>query len=218
MTEAVVDPISVYALTGTTTGPFETSWGYEAAAEVQAWIVTVAGVQTLLEAVTDYTLTPGAVTLTDGGSVTLAVGTVPVGGWTSGDQVALIRATPVSQPEPLGDRAAITPSTVEATINRAVRQGQDGRRDLNRSIKVPLGEAGLSVPAEAARAGKLPVFADGALGLLDTPERLIATDGDGKAYGLPLVQALNDIGLDFLDDGLLEVGAGTLTYDDGVLI
>lgn len=154
MTEAVVDPISVYALTGTTTGPFETSWGYEAAAEVQVWIVTVAGVQTLLEAVTDYTLTPGAVTLDDGGSVTLAVGTVPVGGWTTGDQVALIRATPVSQPEPLGDRAAITPSTVEATINRVVRQVQDGRRDLNRSVKAPLGETVGNLPKATARLGK----------------------------------------------------------------
>lgn len=158
MTEAVVDPISVYALTGTTTGPFATSWGYEAAAEVQVWIVTVAGVQTLLTSGSGYTLTPGAVTLDDGGSVTLAGGTVPVGGWTTGDKVALIRATPVSQPEPLGDRAAITPSTVEAAINRVVRQAQDSRRDLNRGIKVPLGEAGLTVAAAATRAGKMQEY------------------------------------------------------------
>lgn len=206
MTEAVVDPISVYALTGTTTGPFETSWGYEAAAEVQVWIVTVAGVQTLLEAVTDYTLTPGAVTLDDGGSVTLAVGTVPVGGWTSGDQVALIRDTPVSQPEPLGDRAAITPSTVEATINRVVRQAQDSRRDLNRGVAVPLGEAGLTLASAAERRQGLVAY-DAAANFKvvpSAPGKFAGWDADGEPVSLAGTGA--DAGL--RED--LATGAGAL--------
>lgn len=111
---------------------------------------------------------------------------------------------------------AIRTPTLEDDAREAAARAQEARRDLDRGVLAPIGEPGITLAAEADRDGKLPVFADGGVGFIDTPERLVAIDSEGKAYGLALVATLNEIGAVFEDDGLWEANGGVLTHDDGV--
>jgi hypothetical protein len=172
----------------------------------------VTGVRALQVLDVDYAI-PAGDWATSGGSVVFLTGHLPV----AGARVERRRITPPDQPVPFGDDATFRPVANEEAFDKTARLIQEERARTSRAFVAPVGETGFTLHPEALRDGRLPVFSGGGLGFLDTPERLVATDGDGKAYALPLVQALNAIGIPFTDYGLLTSGETDLD-DYGALI
>jgi hypothetical protein len=138
----------------------------------------------------------------------------------TGVAVKARRRTPLLQDIDVVNNATVFASSLETGLDYALMRQQEEAFDLDalttRAVVVPAGEQGITLPAQAARANKLPVFSTNGIGVLDTPERLVAINGAGAVYALPLVTALNEIGQTFLDDGLWAPNGGVLTNDDGV--
>ena len=217
MTTTPAPSIAATLLTGTSTGPFPTGFKYSAAEDVRVWIELAGIRQPDLTLTTHYTLT-GATPLVDGGTVTLDAGVVPEDGWDedAGDRIVITRQTVKRQALALPDTEGHKPRSTEVALDKLMRTAEEQADQQALTIRVPAGEDGIDLPAAATRDGKLPVFADGGIAFIDTPERLVAIDAEGKAYALPLVTALNEIGQTFFDDGLWATNGGVLTHDDGV--
>lgn len=216
MTTTPAPSISVFPLTAEAVGPFATGWKYGQPEDVHAWLELAGVRQPYLTAGADFTLT-GANPTVDGGTVTLSLELVPAEGWSEGDRLVLARRTVKRQALALPDAEGHKPRSTEQALDKLMRTAEEQSDHLDHAVRVPSGEPGIQLMPDALRDGRLPVFADGGIGFLDTPERLVATDAEGKAYTLPLVQALNEIGLAFEDFGPLESGA-PLTDDYGALV
>ena len=91
----------------------------------------------------------------------------------SGDQVIYWRDTP-----PANNYSIVGPSlsatALEQALDRQVMVAQEARRDIERSMRVPLGEAGAELPSVTARANKFAAFdSSGALTALAAAPGLI---------------------------------------------
>lgn len=200
----VVETPEIASVADGVVASFAIPFTFTDAAEVQVWVVAADGSRSAQQADVDYVVS--------GANVVFLAGHIPA----ADSRVERLRRTPAAQPEAFGDDAAFRPQANEQTFDKAVRLIQEERARGDRAIRMPIGETGVILPPDALRDGKLPVFEDGGVGFLDTPERLVAIDADGKAYALPLVTALNEIGQTFFDDGLWSANGGVLTHDDGV--
>jgi hypothetical protein len=174
MTESVTTPLSAYALTAQADGPFETVFGYGAAAEVRVVLLVPGSAAQVLTVGDDYTLAPGATPLEDGGAVTLDASILPAAAWPTGSALVIMRTTPLDQGAALGDLAGVPPSVLEALLNRLVRQVQDVEVRLNRALMFPLNEQGQTVPMPTSRAGMVLAFdGDGDVDLTKSYDQLI---------------------------------------------
>jgi hypothetical protein len=145
MTTTPAPSITSHLLTGTSVGPFATGWKYADAADVRVWIETAGVAAPSLTAGTDYTLT-GSSPLTSGGTVTLAVGVVPAGGWPADTRLILRRRTARRQGVALPDNEGHKPRATERALDKQMLIAEEDRDDLDRALVMPPGAAGGQVP------------------------------------------------------------------------
>jgi hypothetical protein len=214
MTIAPSPSFSTHELTASVLGPFATGWTYGAAEDVQAHILLAGVRQPNLTQPGQFTLTSANPT-TDGGSVTLAETELPEGGWPDGSVLVLTRRTPRRQGLALPDVEGHKPRQTEAALDRQTRMHQEAQDGLDRALSVPVGEAGIELPPQAVRDGKLLAPSGAGMAVLDTPERLVVTLADGTLGLMPLVSALNEIGVEFVDYGLWTPGDAGFSQDYG---
>lgn len=128
------------------------------------------------------------------------------------------RRTPLLQDIDVVNNATVFASSLETGLDYALMRQQEEAFDLDalttRAVVVPVGETGITLPALAARANKLPVFSASGIGVLDTPDRLVAINSAGNATTLAVVQVLQDIGVEITDEGFWDVAASV--DDEGV--
>lgn len=165
MTTSPATPVTTYELSGTAAGPFATSWPYATPTEVVALIQTGGVDGAPLTQGVAYTLT-ATDPLINGGTVTLAAGHVPVGGWPAASRLVLRRQTPRQQVVALPDTQGHRPKATEGALDRAMRIAQEQDEVAARAIRAPTGETGLTLPPAAQRADRLAGF-----------------DGDGRLVG-----------------------------------
>ncbi len=176
MTTTPAPSLTTFALTGSTVGPFATGWTYAEAADVRASLGLTTGAEAPLTLTTDFTVT-GATPLTTGGTVTLSVALVPLGGWPEGARLILRRRTARRQATAFPDTEGHKPRATEAGFDKAMRIAQEDRDDLDRAVLAPAGEGGLILPMAAARAGRFLTFdADGRPVASVRPEDFTALD------------------------------------------
>ena len=166
MTVQPVVTETVYALTGTTLGPFNTVWPYNAPSDVNVSLSYAANYgagqwRSLTQGV-DYTLTAYNPSLNNGGYVTLASSVMdPSGSWQAGAQVILYRVTPKSQPSSFGEAVGFSPQASEQALDNVERQVQELGAQVSRSLRV---NPGLQVTT----------------GISNEPYTLIGTDVNGN--------------------------------------
>jgi hypothetical protein len=151
MAQVVENPEKVDVADGGT-DVFATTWTFERAEEVEVAVDDGDGFIVQPQGVA-YLLTVGD-WLNAGADCIFQVGYRP----SSGARVLRRRVTPIQQVEPFGDQASFQPSQSEAAYDRLTRMGQEQAARQGRSLSVPLGEAGLTIPGEASRAGALLAF------------------------------------------------------------
>lgn len=192
------------------TSAFPTVWTFEDAAEVQVTVRDAEGVWSApkVEGV-DYELT-GADWLLNGATVAFLPGKIPG----VGTQVLRRRVTPTAQAVPFGDQASFRPGASEDAYDRLTRQMQERAAAEARAVAVPPGEPGLELAAAADRASRTVLFdAEGGLGLHTAPNTVIANDASGRAVTVPIINLLQEAGVDLIDDGSWAESSNPL--DDG---
>lgn len=162
MTTTPAPSIGASLLTGSTVGPFATGFKYNAATDVRVWLELAGVRQPDLTLTTDYTLT-GANPTVDGGTITLAAGVVPAGGWdeAAGDRVVWARRTVKRQALALPDSEGHKPRATEAVLDKLVRMAEEGADQTALAVAAPAGEAGIQLQPTATREGGLARFVDG---------------------------------------------------------
>lgn len=191
MTQDVETPIAVHALTGTETGPFPTGWTGEDPLEVSAWLRVATG-RAWVAIDPAYLTVTGADPINDGFGVELAGDLLITDVWDAGAAVALIRATPLDQPQSLNFSGGFTPEQVEAILNRLVRQIQDTDAKASRALLAPLGETINPLAPAAERALMILTFDAG--GQPDTSKTYAEFVSDVAAE-LPVVAEIQAEGL-----------------------
>lgn len=119
---------------------------------------------------------------------------------------------------PLG--GAVRTPTLEEDARELAARAQEAKRDLDRGVLAPLGEAGFQLPTEAWRDGKLPKFTDGGMDVvsgLPTATGLVTVAPSGAVVVMSLTDITGEAGAgDDFDGGLDEVAADGDTFDGGV--
>ena len=166
MTVAAAVAQTLYALSGSTLGPFGTVFPYEDDDDVQVYVDLGAGPALLSPS--GYLIADLSPTTQHGGNVTLlsaAMGGNP--SWPPGSVLALIRATSRDQPSGLGEDVAFSPSAYEAALDHLERQTQDIWPAFNSCLRGQVDDAWPPLPPAAQRTGKLlgfdPVLGEPAL-------------------------------------------------------
>jgi hypothetical protein len=172
---------TIYSLAGSSTlGPFNTVFPYNASGDVTVWLDVGDGIAELLAQGSDYTLTASNPTLTNGGSVTLAAYLLTTATWAAGAQVALVRATPRSQPSTFGEATGFSPQASEQALDNVERQVQELTAQAQRTLQVEFGGDAPVIPLVDSSlwgidaAGTFLNFVYGA-----EPNKLIGTDATG---------------------------------------
>ena len=172
---------TVYALTGSSLGPFSTVWPYNAPSDVTVQLdVGDGNGPRLLAQGADYTLNASSPTLTNGGSVTLASHVLVEPTWNLGALVAIVRSTPRSQPSSFGEAVGFSPKASEQALDNVERQVQEMSATLRRAVLYDYGEGGVVAPTDPLALwtndanGKLTDFGYGASNVL------IGTDNNGN--------------------------------------
>ena len=167
-------------------------------------IVEVDGVVQTLGA--DYTIS--GFYSTGGGVI------VPQVAWASGAKVRYYRESLLLQEAALPAGQPLPSRKLETQLDRDVMRIQEIGREIERTVRVPRGEAGLLFPAKAQRANTLPIFdADGQIASLNDSNKIVALSGTGQPYGLPVIEVLREIGTTIIDDG---AWGEPIFSDDGV--
>lgn len=132
-----------------------------------------------LEQGVDYTLTGDLVA--GGGVVTFAENPE------ADAQVFRVRRTSVDQADAFGSTGAFLPTMAARAVDKLTRISQEQAAALGRAVSVPPGEAGLTLPGEAARAGKYAYFdPDGRIAAAEMVDTAPATD-----FGVALIAAVS---------------------------
>lgn len=160
MTVAAQTPSISYNGNGTTT-VFAAPFRYIAPTDLRVVLRAANGTETVLTYGTGFTAAPGNTNA--GGNVTLA--TAPA----SGTTVIITRRTARTQPADYITAGAFTAESHEEALDRAQLVNQEQDVDTARAVKAPVGEAGVTLPTTAARAGGVLKF-----------------DDEGRAIALPL--------------------------------
>lgn len=158
------------------TATFNIPFTFEARAEIEVVVVAAAtGLRTLQALDVDYSI-PSADWAETGGDVVFLTGHLPA----DGDRVERRRVTPADQTEAFGDDATFRPVANESTFDRQTRMIQELRAQDYRSIKAPMGEAGLTLAPAASRAGLTRWDANGGLSSHAIgPGKFVAGDAEG---------------------------------------
>ena len=130
-----------------------------------------------------------------------------------GSRVAVWRRTPVGQPKAFPNVDTVRPRSLEDGLDVVTLRQQENRAQLERGVSVPIGDTGLSLDAAPVRAGGLYAFDnEGAFARLAEPQTVVVIDAAGNATTLPVIQVMQEIGSDFIDDGVWSP-AGSITQD-----
>lgn len=192
------------------TASFPTGFTFTLDAEVRVFVRGDDGVAVPQELGVDFDLSAGDWP-SNGADVVFKPGAIPA----VGTKVGRRRVTRAAQEIGFGDQAAFRPGANEEAFDRLTRALQDERAKSNRALAVPIGEAGVELPPQAVRDGKLLAPVGDGLAVFDAPERAFVTDANGKLVQLPLVNVLQEIGIPFVDDGPWGEASDPLTHDDG---
>jgi hypothetical protein len=143
MTVAAVSTETLYALSGTTLGPFNTVWPYASPGDVTCQLDYGDGTGAhLLVQGADYMLTASGPTLSAGGQITLAAYVLSNFGaaWAAGAQLMLARLTPRSQPSAFGEAVGFSPQASEQALDNVERQVQEMSALLGQALMFPPGD------------------------------------------------------------------------------
>lgn len=181
MTVAPVITETVYALAGSSLGPFNTVWPYAEDADVSAYLDYGPGPQLLANG-SDYTLAD-LVILETGGQVTLSGNLLVNGAWPAGTILTLARGTAVGQPSSFGQSQALSPLGMMAAIDNLSRQVQELKTAEGRMVGAAYGEGGFNLPPAATRQGKLAFFSAGTGQLVGMSAALFTVTEQQTVFG-----------------------------------
>lgn len=106
-----------------------------------------------------------------------------------GDDICFRRVTPIRQTIEFPNQPTMKPPSVEAALNERARVDQELEARAARGIRVPIGEVGMEVPRQSARAGGYAWFSGGGIAALVGAAGLVA--GFHPATGAPVAVAPN---------------------------
>jgi hypothetical protein len=150
---------TIYALTGSTLGPFQTVFTYEDDSDVLVWVDLGAG-PVLQASGLGYTLTDNGGDSLDNGGQVMLLAAVLDGAlvWPANSQITLDRATAQSQPSALGEAIGFSPQAYEDALDHVDRQVQDAGALQARNLRGQPGDVFTALPTAALRAGMLLGF------------------------------------------------------------
>ncbi len=200
MTVAPAVTTTVYTLTGSTLGPFNTGFGYEQDSDLAVLLdlANAAPIATL-DSDADYGISDDAPTVTNGGTITLSSSLLPSGGWPTGARLIIQRGTQTGQPSAFGEQSGFSPATSEQALDHLARQIEDLSAGVAGAISLGPGEAPAPLGTPSQRANAVVGFdAEGDLALLTSSD----FKGDPGAPGGFAVGVTSAIGAITIPAGL----------------
>ena len=124
---------------------------------------------------TEKTYTPSEYVLSGVGSNAGSVTITPAPA--TGKEIVITRTVPYKQNLDIVNQGGFYPDEVENELDLIVMQIQQNQEEVNRAIKVAIGETGLTVPGASSRANKFLGF-DGSGNVALSALSITTSDGD----------------------------------------